>query len=507
MALAFPPYDLHWLGWIVLVPLLLAIITATLKHSFLMCFAFTFFSFTMIFFWVFEVHAYKLLHHVVLGLYLGTSYGLFGLLFCFIARRCGFTVGALTAPFTWIALEYARSNLGFMAFPYAWLAYSQHNNPLIIQIASVTGPYGVSFLLVMINLAIVSILLLLLNRSEKYQSFSHRPISKRGALSVIGAAALMTSLSLLYGYVVISKPFVGKGIKVAVVQGNVEQANKWNPKYAEPIMQTYTHLTQKASLSQPALIVWPESATPRAITMDKKLYARVRLIAKEAGTYLLVGSSGHQKFKAGDRQRIKFSNSAFLISPENEFRSQQYDKIHLLPFGEYLPYKETVPWSLFDVPVVDTILPGKEFTVFQLPNFRFSAPICWENIFPQLPRKFVQNGAQFLVNITNEAWFGRSVGPQHYVISSIFRAVENRVYVARSANTGISCFIDPYGRIVDKIKDDAGQDIFVPGVLTETIIPLTSKTIYTRYGDWLIWLSFACTAIFVIYAFFRKKPD
>jgi len=487
MTLAFPPYNLGWLGWVALVPLLLAIDRTTPKHSFFMCFAFSIISFTLIFYWVFELSAYKLIHHAVLGLYLGTSYGLFGLLFCIISRRRGFALAALTAPFIWISLEYIRSNLGFMAFPYAWIGYSQHNNSLIIQIASITGPYGVSFLLVTINSALASILLLMRYRFENNKSFSQRPISKRGAVSVIGAAILITTLSLLYGYKVISKPLNGKGTKVSVVQGNVEQAKKWDPKYAESIMQTYAHLTQEAALDHPELIVWPESATPRAISMDKKLYSRVRLIAKDAGAYLLVGSSGHQKFRVGHGQRIKFSNSAFFISPEIQTNNQQYDKIHLLPFGEYLPYKETLPWSWLDVPKVDTTLFGKELTVFQSPTFRFSAPICWEHIFPQLPRKFVLNGAQFLVNITNEAWFGRTAGPQHYLISSVFRAVENRVYVVRSANTGISCFIDPFGRVVDSVRNDANQELFVRGYLTGSVVPLTSKTFYTRRGDWLVW--------------------
>jgi apolipoprotein N-acyltransferase len=152
-------------------------------------------------------------------------------------------------------------------------------------------------------------------------------------------------------------------------------------------------------------------------------------------------------------------------------------------------------------------MPGKEFTVFQCSTFRFSAPICWETLFPDLSREFVRRGAQFLVNITNEAWFGKSVGPQHYVISSVFRAVENRVYVVRCANTGISCFINPYGRVVDRVKDDKGQDIFVRGVLTETVIPMESRTVYTRYGDWLVWICFGVSLIFISVAFLRRKPD
>ena len=123
------------------------------------------------------------------------------------------------------------------------------------------------------------------------------------------------------------------------------------------------------------------------------------------------------------------------------------------------------------------------------------------------PREFVKSGAQFLVNISNEAWFDRSVGPQHYVIASVFRAVENRIYVVRCANTGISCFIDPYGRIVGRVKDENNRDLFVRGVLTETVIPMESRTVYTRYGDWLVWVCVGVSLIFTIVAFLKGNPE
>ncbi|MBW1887955.1 MAG: hypothetical protein JRI52_06345 [Deltaproteobacteria bacterium] len=150
-----------------------------------------------------------------------------------------------------------------------------------------------------------------------------------------------------------------------------------------------------------------------------------------------------------------------------------------------------------------SFLPGEKYTVFECPTFKFGVIICWENLFPDLVREFVKNGAQGIINITNEAWFGRSVGPQHYVISSIFRAVENRVYVIRCANTGVSCFIDPYGRVVKRVRDEVGRDIFVRGVATEAITPLNPNTIYTRNGDVLVWLSIV---VFVGFLFVAAMP-
>jgi apolipoprotein N-acyltransferase len=486
---------------VALVPLLIAVSNVGPRQGFVLSFISGVVSFAIIFVWVFEVAGYKILHHFILGLYLGPIFGIFGLVVSLITKRCGRAFAAFAASFIWVSLEYIRSNLGFMAFPYAWLGYTQHEHPVVIQIASVAGAYGVSLVLAMVNSTVATFLLPLLYRSKNLNPRANRPISNRGLVGITGMAAFFTILTLYYGIMAVSKPAAGKKLKVSVVQGNIEQTKKWDPKYAAFIMETYVELTRKALKDQPDLIVWPEAATPRAITLDRKLYSQVKQLAEEAGIPLLLGSSSHQKFGEGQSRKIEYRNSAFLIGPETRVKNQQYDKIHLLPFGEYLPYGESVPWSWINVPKVSSTLPGKEFTVFQCPTFRFSAPICWETIFPDLPRKFVKNGAQFLVNITNEAWFGRSVGPQHYVISSVFRAVENRVYVVRCANTGISCFIDPYGRVVDRVKDDKGQDIFVRGVLTETVIPMESRTVYTRYGDWLVWICFGVSVIFIIIAF------
>jgi len=273
-------------------------------------------------------------------------------------------------------------------------------------------------------------------------------------------------------------------------------------------MQTYAELTREASKDRPDLIIWPESATPGAINRNLGIYARIRHLAEEAGSSLLLGSSQLRKFENNGLKEAKYWNSAFLISTESEtFNNQRYDKIRLLPFGEFLPFEGTIPWAYIKVPDVGDYISGMEFTVFELPAFRFGVTICWENIFPGLFRQFVKNGAQFMVNITNEAWFGKTAAPCQFVSMSIFRAAENRIFVVRCANSGISCFIDPYGRIMDRVMDATGQDIFVRGVLSRSVIPLKSKTFYTRYGDWLAWLSIFSSLALLLVAWLKAKPN
>ena len=194
------------------------------------------------------------------------------------------------------------------------------------------------------------------------------------------------------------------------------------------------------------------------------------------------------------------------MPPEKDnYEYQRYDKIRLFPFGDYLPYKGILPWSFIGVPNISGYIPGEKYTLLELPNAQFGVTICWENIFPDLVRQFVKNGAQFIVNMTNEAWFGETAAPYQFVAMSVFRAVENRVYVVRCGNTGVSCIIDPYGKVVDRVKDENGKDIFVRGVLKGSIIPSKNKTFYTQHGDWPAWLSLAFSTV-LLFVTIIKKP-
>lgn len=506
LILSFHPYQLDWLAWIALVPLLTAMSGRSVKVSFLLsCFCMMIF-FGVVFGFVFHVPGYSILHHAILDVYLGVLYGIFGLGCGYLWKRWGGPVALLGAPFLWVCLEYIRVNFGMLAFPWVLLAYSQYTNLPAIQVAAVAGAYGVSFLIVMVNAGIAAAVLFLVGkRKRKGGAYPDGDRRSKGMAAVALMAAVLFALSWAYGSQVVGREISGQPVKVSLVQGNIEQHKKWDRRHAAYIMETYSELTARASEEKPDLIIWPETATPRSITLDLSLRKQVENTAGKSGACLLLGSAEHQKFEARGSQDLKFYNSAFLFNPSDGTKNQRYGKIHLFPFGEYLPWKEVIPWSVINVPEVGNYLSGEEYTVFECGGLRFGVTICWEILFPELVRIFVRDGAQALVNITNEAWFGRTIAPYLVVTGAVFRAVENRVYVARCTNTAMSCFIDPWGRIVDHVKDETGEELFVRGVLTNTIVPMDAKTLYTRYGNWLVWLSMGWAGLFLLAGFLRKK--
>jgi apolipoprotein N-acyltransferase len=501
---SFPPFDLSFLMWVALVPLFLSIAGKSERQGFLLSLICGIVFFLGIFNWIFEIPGYMLIHHVLLALYLGSYFGIFGTSFSFISRKCGITTAFFLAPFIWVSLEYIRSNLSFLALPWGLLAHSQYANPSVIQISSITGAYGISFLIVMVNSALAAVIYPFFLRLIPRNILFKGP-SNIGKITLASTATLLVVFTLGFGHLETSKPIVGQEIKVVAIQGNIEQPKKWDQKYAEFIMETYASLTTEASRYNPSLIVWPEAATPKAINRDPGLYGRLMRLTEITGAYLLLGSSQKPKIGGHAPKQLKYKNTAFLLSSEDRKNgNNRYDKIRLLPFGEYLPFKEHIPWTLIKVADMGGFVPGDEFTIFKLRDYRFGVTICWENIFPDMARQFVKAGAQFIVNIANEAWFGRTAAPYQFFSMSVFRAVENRVFVIKCANTGISCIIDPYGRIVDYVKDAQGRNIFVQGVLSGSVIPLDSKTIYTRYGDWLPWLCISFSVIFILFALLKN---
>ena len=501
----FPDRNQGWLAWIALVPLLLAILNRKSRFAFLLSYLAGVIGFGFTFSWMFEVEGYKFLHHAILHLYLGCYFGLFGLAFGFLGQRLGPVPALTAAPVIWISLEFIRSNMGFLSYPTTLLAHSQHAYAPIIQTASIAGAYGTGFLIMMVNSALALAIMPLLYGEQKSGRLTHDTASKRTRLAFMAATAVLMIVALVYGLLTTNRPIAGSGIKVSVVQGNIKQRDKWDPQKAGYIMQTYSELTrQVSSKDDPALIIWPEAATPGLILKRLDLYDQMAGIVKDANTHLLVGSSEYPKYVKQPEEERRTGNTALFYSPKGQVLGQ-YLKIRLLPFSEYLPLKEHISWNYIQVPKMGSHIKGEEFTLFDGPDYRFGATICWETIFPDLIRQFVINGAQFLVNLTNEAWFGDTAAPYQFLSINVFRAVENRRFLVRCGNTGVSCFIDPYGRVVDRVKDAAGTDIFVRGVLTETVVPLKVDTLYTRYGDWIVWLSFAVTAAFLMFVLFRKK--
>ena len=292
-----------------------------------------------------------------------------------------------------------------------------------------------------------------------------------------------------------------KSVKVGVIQGNIAQDLKWRQDLRQEILGKYLSLTKLLAEKNPDLIIWPETSLPYwADKTDGSLKMIEDLLRKATSKPLLLGCV----FSSQE----EFFNSALFFTKE---RISNYNKIHLVPFGEYIPLRKKLP--VLEM-IVNQVVPiadfsfGKEFTVFDF-SPKFSVLICFEDTISNLSRNFVKNGARMLVNITNDAWFWDSSSPYQHLQSSVFRAVENHVSLVRSANTGVSCFINDKGKIHAYVQDEFGKKTFIQGVLVGDVSYQENAklTFYTRYGDIFIFVCFG-VAIYVIITKIikRNKP-
>ena len=507
--LAFPKFDLGWLGWIGLIPLLVAISGKRPLYGFIFSSISGFIFFTSVFSWTFEIPGWKSIHHFILGIYLANYSGIFGLIFCKLSKRYNQVTAFIAAPFTWVALEFIRSNFFFLALPWALIGHTQYQYPRLIQCAALTGSYGISFLIVWVNTALTMALLAFFPRFQKDRSPVGAGTSKKQAVWFAAAAAAMVGLVFLYGDAVISKPVETRKIKLSVLQGNIDREMKADPKKnAKEIMQKYIDLTRMAAQDKPDLIVWPEAATPGLIFKNYGLIRQLSETIRAVNTYFMIGSSEYPKFIKGPSAGMKKQgNTALFFSPEGKLLGQ-YLKIHLVPFGEEIPYEGIISWPEFIVPKgkKSLELPGKEHTIFTLGDTRFGAVICWEVVFAELFRSFVHKGADFMLNLTHEGWFGDSAAPYQLAAINVFRAVENRVPVARAANTGISCFIDQYGRITGMVRTD-NREVFVEGYLTQEIEVSGQRTFYTLHGDVFVYAVLIMATGLTLACFLPRKRN
>jgi len=333
-------------------------------------------------------------------------------------------------PLVWAALEYVQSH-AFTGFGWALLGYSQYKNLPLIQIADFSSVYGVSFVIMMVNVAL-------------YRAFKR-------SLREMAIACIILAIVIGYGIVRVNKGGEERSIKVSVIQGNIPQELKWDPYATDTILEKYSTLTRLAVFDDPDLIIWPETSFPGFFVSDRELTEQVLNLAKSTNTPLLLGTN--------TEEGLKSFNSAVLVSKKGEI-IDKYDKIHLVPYGEYVPFSDKFP-ILHNLVLgeLGEFTAGKEYKAFSFQpsafsqNIRFAVLICFEDIFPELAKSFVQNNADFLVVITNDAWYGKSGAPYQHAACSVFRAIENRIPIVRCANTGFSCFIDSKGRIYSSIED------------------------------------------------------
>ena len=491
LLLAFPPFDLSALAWIGLVPLLLA--GRSPRSALLLSGLTGLVFFVGIFSWIWTVPAFNVLDGCLVAVYLASYFALWGLGVAWIRSRTGLPLPIVAAPL-WVTLEYARGHAGFLSLPWMLLGYSQYQTTSLIQVTSLTGVYGLSFLIVLINASLVEALAWLRVRGEpRAAAFPRgpRPIA-------LPVSALLLAATFAYGHAVLSQPDDGDRVRIAIVQGNVPQTLKWDAAYRKATLERYARLTRKAAEQSPVLIVWPETATPGDVQHDPELRRVIGQLAVATGTHLLVGSSEHAKFTQRELHG-KFFNSLVLVTPRGEMAAE-YRKIRLVPFGEYEPLGGLVKWPRAIAATVGNSVAGTEYLLFHVGDLTFGATICWENLFPDLVREFAKTGARFMVNATNEAWFGETSAAAQFLAISALRAAENRVAIARATNTGISAFIDPFGRITERLRGPGGQELFVEGQLVGEV-PLSSRTTpYTRYGDVFAFLQIGGSGLLLIRA-------
>ena len=391
----------------------------------------------------------------LMAAYLGLFTGLFAGCLALLARRFG-RRAYWTAPILWTAQEYLFS-LGELGFPWLLLGHGLAAYPLFIQHAAYTGAYGVSFWAAAVGTALFGLLVQL-----------QRPIPAGAILVALLLAPALFALAILP-----TEP-AAAGLRVGLIQNNIG-IEKWRPGGRQLSLESLERLSRQAASQAPDLLVWPETALPCYVSEDGSCRRRVAGLADRLGVPVL---SGAPAIEDGDPY-----NSAFFFRPDVD-SLQSYAKMHLVPFGERTPFRDSLPllrdidWTALtgDLGPAE-FARGTRRTLFFGEHAPFAVLICFESVFPDLVRRSVNEGARLLVNITNDSWFGATAGPYQHAQLAVLRAVENRTAVARCATSGISLFIDPYGRTYGQTA------LFAEAAVVDRVALSQDKTFYTRHGD------------------------
>ncbi len=403
----------------------------------------------------------------------GFYFGLFGLIQAFLFRHLG-KKSWLTIPFVYVGIELLLSS-GEMGFPWNLVGHSLTGCLELIQFASIGGVYSISFGILTINTLLFAAMKL--------------PVKKHKIILLSSATGLIL-FSWIYGSITMNRDAISeKSYDVALVQGNVDPYRRWTPNFVDSSFQTYEILSSQLQGLPLDLMIWPESASPCYLDKRYSCRKRVRNKVHHLNVPILTGAPD---FNWKDGKKLQVYNSAFLIEP-GVHKIQKYDKVHLVPFSERIPFLGGIKpvYNALKKMIMDIgdFAPGDSMVVFTSQNddrtLTFSCGICFDSVFPYFMRKFVKNGAEFLVIITNDGWFGKTSGPYQHAAIAAMRAVENRSWVARCANTGISAFYDPYGRIQSQ------TDLFTREVLVGEVSPIKKRTFFTLYGEWFPAIIFA----------------
>jgi apolipoprotein N-acyltransferase len=489
LILSFPKYGSGIMAWAALIPLFFALKEATAREALKTGFLTGFVAHVGILYWI----VYVVVQYGYFPVYAGIAAMLLLAAFLSLYTAC-FAMGVvflkdkgirlwISAPLLWTLLEFMRAHL-LTGFPWENLAYSQYLYARVIQIADVTGIYGITFAVVIINAVL-------------YDLFSAR-FRGRSLLTEAVVACLVMMTIIGYGHYRIGSidellkkaPRLG----VALVQGNIDQDMKWNPLFQSQTIDIYRSLSRQAGPVGGGLIVWPETAAPFYFQQRNAMQEAVVDVARKSGSALLFGSPSYE----GENGRIAYMNSAFLLKPDGTVNGR-YDKVHLVPYGEYVPLRRLFPFIGKLVAGVGDFKPGKGFYPLTIDGLRLGVLICYEGILPEAARAYKREKSHLLVNITNDAWFGRTSAPYQHLSMTVFRAIESRLYLVRAANTGVSAIIDPKGEILSR------TEIFERTTLTGDVKIIDEKTCYAAYGDVFVYLCAIALLIMTVLSMKRRE--
>ena len=418
---------------------------------------------------------------------------LFPAIFALVVRRIVMAHGPgslMAAPIVWVATELGRTHI-FTGFPWVLLGYSQTTVLPIAQFASLFGVYGVSMLVASVSAALAA------------SAASRRGPAEAGRHVRLGAAAGGAPLAIVFAIVlavavwgsrraaVAEWTHTGEPVRVGLIQGNVDQNEKTQAARAGAIFQDYLRMTRQAIREGAEFIIWPESSTPFLFEDDIFAAAQVRNLAQQARVPILFGSD--QFVRGANGAPTRYYNSAFLVRSDGT-TGGVYRKMHLVPFGEYVPAKTLLFFAAPLVQAVSDFSAGEEAVLLPVGTHLVSTAICYEVVYPDLVRRFVAGGSEMLTTITNDAWFGPSSAPLQHFEQASMRAIEEGRYLVRAANTGVSGIVDPYGRVVERTA------IFQPAVVVGEARFLRTSTFYARHGDVLAYASVLATAALLLVA-------
>jgi len=465
LAFSFPQTECSWLAWFALVPLLTTLDGQKPWTAFRRAYlcGFLFFAVTLGWF-VYVTYPGAILLVAFLSLYFAVFAFLFIYFQCLQVIPRIFILAA-----SWVALEFVRGHL-FTGFGWVMLGHTQYKNLWLIQIADMTGVYGVSFLVILVNLLI-------------FESWRARTILVKPALVVLA----IISLVLIDGWHITNVKKIYATVKIGLVQPNIPLAVDWDESKKPWIVAKSIQLTENFRDQQLDLIVWPETSLPGLISNAPLLTHEIQSTAANIHTPILIGSIANE----GD----KYYNSAFLIGDDRQMKGR-YDKIHLVPFGEFLPLRPILGWINKFVPF-DDFNSGTTYKIFSISpqGKKFGVLICFEDTLGYLRRNFANAGADFFVNMTNDAWFNDTKAPFIHLQAAVFGCVENHRSLARAANTGVSALVDPWGRIINTVHNEQGKKTFIAGDTWGELPINHEKTIYTKLGDVFTYLCFLCILI------------